>query len=87
MYGFVGNDGVNWADILGLSEFDDSDYLDDLRKNIGHTENLVGRGIVGIDVEVACDPVGDGLKVGKAAVAAGSRSGLLEAAVEGFHGG
>lgn len=34
LYGFVGNNGVNWADILGLSEYDDIEYLENLRKNI-----------------------------------------------------
>jgi hypothetical protein len=34
LYGFVGNDCVGRVDVLGFSEYDDTDYLDNLRMNI-----------------------------------------------------
>jgi hypothetical protein len=46
-------------------------------KNYGHTEFLVGNGIVRVDLEPACNPVSDGLEVDEEAVAARSCSGLL----------
>ncbi len=34
LYGFVGNDGVNWMDLLGLSELSSEDYQKEIRRLI-----------------------------------------------------